>query len=216
MTAPGSNPMARWLEDVWLSRYLDRELNDDEHAWFETYMLDKPHILERVDADTRLGDSLARASELPSAAKVSTPPHQSGTTLRGKPRGPALAVAASLLLGLGIGVVIPGLRNDNTTVVASPPRIVFDTMRGESSETVEEGDVNSSLLIVEMAVPLEAVIAQSTAVIEGRQVQLPIPKVSAEGFVTFVVPNHWRHRGRIELKLHNSPKEDFRTSIYTL
>jgi hypothetical protein len=201
MTAPGSNPMARWLEDVWLGRYLDRELSDEEQTWFETYMLDKPHILEQVDADTRLGDSLARASES-SSAKASAPPHQSGTTLRGKPRGPALAIAASLLLGLGLGVVIPGLRNDNTAIIASPPRIVFDTMRGAGTTTLSEaGSANSKLLIVDIAAPIGAPISAASVWIDGKQTTLPTPVISSEGFVTFVVPADWQSRARIELKI---------------
>ncbi len=201
MTAPGSNPMARWLEDVWLSRYLDRELSDEEQTWFETYMLDKPHILERVDADTRLGDSLARATES-SSAKVSTPPH-TGTTLRGKPRSPALAIAASLLLGLGLGlgVIIPGLRNDNTAIIASPPRIVFDTMRGAGTTTLSEaGSADSKLLIVDIAAPFDSRILSANAWINGSRTQLPTPTVTAEGFITFIVPAEWKGKASIEIQ----------------
>ena len=57
MNMPGRGPMARWLEDIWLSRYLDRQLDDGEQSWFEAYMLDKPHILHLVDADSRLRDA---------------------------------------------------------------------------------------------------------------------------------------------------------------
>jgi hypothetical protein len=201
MTAPGSNPMARWLEDVWLSRYLDRELSDEEQTWFETYMLDKPRILELVDADTRLGEGLARVSDAPALA-ISAPPHQSGATLRGKPRGPALAIAASLLLGLGLGVVLPGLRNDNTAIIASPPRIVFDTMRGEGTTSLSEpGSADSKVLIVDIAAPLSTPIIGASAWLDGKQTDLPTPTISSEGFVTFVVPADWQKRARIELKI---------------
>lgn len=201
MTALGSNPMARWLEDVWLGRYLDRELSDEEQTWFETYMLDKPRILELVDVDTRLGDGLTRVSDSPAAA-VSAPPHQSGATLRGKPRGPALAIAASLLLGLGLGVVLPGLRNDNAAIIASPPRIVFDTMRGEGTTALSEpGSIDSRVLIVDIAVPTNTPILSASAWVDGKQTPLPTPVVSSEGFVTFVVPADWQGHARIELKI---------------
>lgn len=201
MTAPGSNPMARWLEDVWLSRYLDRELSDEEQTWFETYMLDKPRILELVDADTRLGEGLVRVSDAPTTA-LSAPPHQSGATLRSKPRGPGLAIAASLLLGLGLGVILPGLRNDDTAIIASPPRIVFDTMRGEGTTALSEpGNADSRVLIVDIAAPVSTPILSASAWIDGRQTALPTPTISSEGFVTFVVPANWQRRARIELKI---------------
>jgi hypothetical protein len=201
MTAPGSNPMARWLEDVWLGRYLDRELSDEEQTWFETYMLDKPRILELVDADTRLREGMARISE-PSSTAISAPPQQSGATLRGKPRGPALAIAASLLLGLGLGTILPGMRIDSTAIIASPPRVVFDTMRGEGTTTLSEpGSADSKVLIVDIATPVSTPVISASAWIEGRQTVLPTPTVSSEGFVTFVVPADWRNRARIDIRV---------------
>jgi len=51
--------MNAWLEQAWLTRYLDRQLASDEATWFEAYALDKPELLAMIDADTRFRDALA-------------------------------------------------------------------------------------------------------------------------------------------------------------
>ncbi len=56
---PMPTPMSAWLEQAWLARYLDRQLDGDEAAWFEAYVLDKPELLTMIDADNRLRDALA-------------------------------------------------------------------------------------------------------------------------------------------------------------
>ncbi len=196
--------MARWLEEVWLSRYLDRELEDDEQTWFEAYMLDKPYLLEQVDADTRLRDTLQRAagaSERHDAAEI----EQVHTRQGAKSRGPAIAIAASLLVGLGLGAMLPNLGADESTFIASPPRLVFDTLRGEGTATLSEaGNASSKLLIVDIATPTASPIISASAWINGKQTLLPTPLVSSEGFVTFLVPASWQHRARIELEIGDS------------
>jgi hypothetical protein len=44
---------------AWLVRYLDRQLASKESAWFESYAMDKPVLLAKIEADTRLRDALA-------------------------------------------------------------------------------------------------------------------------------------------------------------
>jgi hypothetical protein len=58
---PTTSParMNAWLEQAWLTRYLDRQLASDEATWFEAYALDKPELLAMIDADTRFRDALA-------------------------------------------------------------------------------------------------------------------------------------------------------------
>jgi anti-sigma factor RsiW len=200
MNTPGSGRMAQWLEEVWLNRYLDRELDDDEQASFEAYMLDKPHLLEQVDADTRLRDGVAR-SEDARAPRHAVPPQHSAATLRGKQRGPLLAVAASLAIGVGVGALLPSLGGNGEMIVASPPRIVFDTLRGDGATTIEEaGHPDATLLIVDIAAPIDDRILAASVVLDGNRVPLPTPAVSAEGFATFVVPRDWRGRATIELR----------------
>lgn len=201
MNTPGSGPMARWLEDVWLTRYLDRELNDDEHAWFEAYMLDKQHLLEQVDADTRLRDGV-RAAAKSSAPIIATATDPTAQPANARTRRPWLGIAASLLVGLGLGASLVQFRPNHSILVASPPRIVFDTMRGEGATTFSEsGNASSKVLIVDIATPLESQILSARAWIDGKQTELPIPVVSSEGFVTFVVPSTWKGQASIELEI---------------
>lgn len=42
-------------ESLLLARYLDREMDAAETAAFESYAIDKPHLLASIDADTMLG-----------------------------------------------------------------------------------------------------------------------------------------------------------------
>ncbi len=197
--------MARWLEDVWLTRYLDRELNDDEHAWFEAYMLDKQHLLEQVDADTRLRDGVRQekfAKQIQGNAsrpKVATGNQQSkgsGTRWMGW--------VASLVIGLGAGSVLTRLAPDDIYVASSPSRIVFDSFRGEGTATLNEpGADGSPFLIVEMAIPTTASVRSAVAVVDGKRIALPTPEISSEGFVTFLVPSRWQSRTIIELMVTN-------------
>ena len=73
-------------------------------------------------------------------------------------RAPAwLAMAATLVLGLGLGFVgTRSLAPDNAApdLVASPTRIIYDTMRGEPTPPrVEHADSKSAYVLIEVAVP---------------------------------------------------------------
>jgi hypothetical protein len=58
---PGSR-MTSWLEAAWLQRYLERRLDAEETAWFEAYAMDKPELIDRIEADSDLRDGLALSS----------------------------------------------------------------------------------------------------------------------------------------------------------
>lgn len=62
--APTMTPtrMSAWLDQVWLIRYLDRQLAGEEAQWFEVYAMDRPTLLATIEADTRLRDALAAAA----------------------------------------------------------------------------------------------------------------------------------------------------------
>ena len=73
-------------------------------------------------------------------------------------RAPAwLAMAATLVLGLGVGWIgTRSLTPDNAApeLVASPKRIIYDTMRGEPTPPrVEHADSVSPYVLIEVAVP---------------------------------------------------------------
>lgn len=62
--APTTTPTwtTAWLGQVWLVRYLDRQLAGEEAQWFEAYAMDRPELLATIEADTRLRDALAAAA----------------------------------------------------------------------------------------------------------------------------------------------------------
>ena len=58
---PGAR-MTPWLEAAWLQRYLERQLDAEEAAWFEAYLMDKPELVDRLEADSDLRDGLVEVS----------------------------------------------------------------------------------------------------------------------------------------------------------
>lgn len=162
-----------WMESAWLVRYLDRQLSDDELAAFEAYVLDKPELLALIEADTNLRDALSEAqlntpgglldqqaaSEFrESVSKVQLPqPSRLPSAHHTRPAWTALA--ASLLLGLGVGWIAErGWSPEyGQTLIANPTRIIYDTLRGEASlPRIEHADSTSDYVLVEIAVPPEA------------------------------------------------------------
>lgn len=205
---PAPTHMSAWLQQAWLARYLDRQLDGDETAWFEAYVLDKPELLAMIDADNRLRDALAGE---PRAARGSAPNGPVDRTAGGTgaatgvassvenssddkrvaqfpKRGPFqswLAVAAALVLGLGVGGI--GMRSlapsQSALVIASPTRIIYDTMRGETTAPrVEHADSASPYVLVEVAVPPSA--ENITLHIDGMPDLALTP--SPDGFVSFL------------------------------
>lgn len=53
--------MKAWLENAWMQHYLARELDDDDTAWFEAYLMDKADLVELIERDTALRDGVALA-----------------------------------------------------------------------------------------------------------------------------------------------------------
>ena len=105
-----------------------------------------------------------------------------------KGRAPAwLAIAATLVLGLGLGFVgTRSLAPDSAPpeVIGSPTRIVYDTMRGEPTPPrVEHADSKSPYVFIEVAVPPGA--GQITLQLADGTPRILPP--SAEGFVSFLV-----------------------------
>lgn len=182
--------MAVWLEQAWLERYLDRALSDHETAWFEAYVLDRAHLLEAIDVDTRLRDACvagAPAIESAGAPEVVAVGTDSVGTGRASPhrrRQPLFAVAAALLAGIGISGWITNSASRSAMLEANPTRIVYDTMRGiEEPARVENSASSTRFVLVEIAVPSAAEDVELG--IEG------LPKLalspSPEGFVSFLI-----------------------------
>jgi hypothetical protein len=197
--------MPAWLEQAWLTRYLDRQLSGDESAWFEAYVLDKAELLQMIDADTMVRDAITdypldgHRNVSPSSATVAIKPKtgpnitndisalaDSSRVLHRRVQPSWIAIAATLFLGLGIGSV--GMRSlvpsQGVLVMASPTRVIYDTMRGGATlPRIEHPDSKSPYLLIEVAVPPTA--NQIALKIDGTKDQALIP--SPDGFVTFLL-----------------------------
>lgn len=209
-------PMPPWLEQVWLMRYLDRQLDSDEEAWFEAYLLDRPHLVDQLEADTYLRDALAgHGLDTAEPASPAADPadavtgERSGTSIAPVPgtsnrrdttehretasrerhrrrHPPWLAMAASFAAGIGLAWLgLSTLPGDSTPgVIANPPRIVFDTLRGDHSLYKENlTDSNSGLIILEISIPPAATLAQFS--IGNTTLDL---FSNRDGFATIIIP----------------------------
>lgn len=96
-----------------------------------------------------------------------------------------LALAASLLLGIGVGALGRTARGTDIApgVITSPTRIIYDTMRGDSTPArVEHATSQSVYVLVEVAVPLGAEHV-TLDIGDGKERALDR---SPDGFVTFL------------------------------
>lgn len=195
-----SQRMAVWLESAWLARYLDRRLSDEEAAWFEAYVLDKPELIEAIEADNAVRDTVALALSTAHAQRDPMPRSMEraakdlqASSDRRPPRAAAFAVPLSLAAGLIVGfvgyrVLLPVPRGDE--VIASPTHLVFNVMRGASSEVeVAHPDSASSYVLVDVAIPPGA---RDVSMKLPGKAAIPLP-ASADGFATFLI-------GRVALR----------------
>jgi hypothetical protein len=126
-------------------------------------------------------------------------------TSRHANRPPAwLGLAASLLVGLGAGWIVSGARRPGSStpaVMASPTRIVYDTMRGEAAPPrVEHAGSKSPYVLIEVAVPPGA---QDVTLKFGAAPEQALT-ASPDGFVSFLV-------GRSELKTARNAQLAYRS-----
>lgn len=184
--------MAPWLEQAWMERYLGRELADDERAWFETYLLDKPHLLDRWATDLDLRDGIDLAEQQAGAARVgvvATPPMP---ITRGHVRPArrrlwhAPALAASVAVAFGTGFLANGLfraeRSD--TLIADPTRIVFDVSRGSApAANVDNARSASEYVVIDALVPADA----SYVAVRGPGMPERALSVSKDGVATLLL-----------------------------
>jgi hypothetical protein len=118
-----------------------------------------------------------------------------------------LAMAATLVLGLGLGFVgTRSLAPDSAApeLIASPTRIVYDTMRGEPTPPrVEHADSKSPYVFIEVAVPpgAEKVVLKMGDALEQKLT------VSPEGFVNFLIARRKeaaKTKARVEYTLNGN------------
>lgn len=171
------NPTARmtpWLEQAWMERYLERQLADDELEWFETYLLDKPHLLDRWSTDLALRDGVdllnrqgrsagasSGSSESPASMEPAPPspvPHHRAVSPRRR-QWHAPALAASIAIAFGSGFLLNGAfrPGGEDALIADPTRVVIDASRGSGpGQNVENGASTSEFVLIDALVPPEA------------------------------------------------------------
>lgn len=184
-------PTSDWLERAWLQRYLERKLSEQETEWFEAYMLDKPHLIAEIEADNDLRDGLALVAASPSVGVVASLSSSRGGHRRiDGLRWRSMAWAASVVAAWGLGLMLAGpLSIDGSAqsalVIASPQRVVFDTMRGvDSPPLVHPGAPGSSHVLVEVGLPADA--EHVTLYLAGQPSMALV--VSPDGFASFLLP----------------------------
>ena len=180
--------MAAWLERAWLERYLDRHLSAEEEASFEAYILDKPDLLVEVESDLNLRDAVAATNGVPGFGIREDRNGAFGQSIATKRRGligPLTALAATLVLGAGIGRYSLNTRPEGASVVASPARISFYKTRGDELESrVEQENDASTLMILDFVV--DAGASSVTFAIDGAT---PVPlKIGKDGYASALIP----------------------------
>lgn len=203
-------PMPEWLEQAWLERFLDRELAPSEQAWFEAYVLDKPELLERIEADSAVravvhADAAAFAAGAGDNPATATPIDlpRGGRATRRPPRA-YWPMAACFVLGLGFGGLLLQSLDGGGPVgtLAAPSRLVYDSLRGSyGGPRVDPGDAASALVIVDVALPIGSTLESAEIELGDARRALPLAPISAEGFATWTVPAEWRGQGRMLLQV---------------
>jgi hypothetical protein len=193
MTSNGPPRMAAWLESAWLARYLERQLDAEESAWFEAYLFDKPELLHMLEADNALRDALARHDEVESfRTRSSVGSHKRGMAATNLPPY-WLSIAASLIVLAGFGagwLARPWALTPGAEIIPIPTKTIdLDTNRGATEHpkktggTVTHGD--APLTPVRIRVPVAPDATNVKAYVgDGPPVSLPDPE---DAFVTFVL-----------------------------
>lgn len=205
--------LAAWLEDAWLQRYLDHELTNQEESWFETYALDKAHLLRAIECDLDLRDGLhawqSNQGRTSTSFTATTGTTASTTTGIHRLAGVAVAqrkstswfarfvMASALTSALLLGALVSRWMFpmvDDEARVSAPSRIMFDALgsAGETSQSTQSAGASRSLLI-DIALPprAQAVIAYFA---DRSSMALP---VSSGGLVSLT--------GSRSALLHQSP-----------
>lgn len=202
--------MASWLEQAWLNRYLDRKLEDDEAEWFEMYVLDRPELIAAIEADNDLRDGMTAVGSAKADSKVTPIGRASARPTRRAV--PLLAWAASAVAGVGLGWILAQQFTAGTTaapeIVASPTRIVFDTLRGvEDAPQVYPGLPDSEWVLVEVGLPADA---EDVVLLRDGFAEIPLT-VSREGFASALLSRTIARNARFYIKFRSANKSHLRS-----
>lgn len=192
--------MSAWLEAAWMARYLERGLSEDEAAWFEAYVLDKPHLIEAIERDSDLRDALdAVRPELANAASNAGAPAAPVTPSARRPwRSLPLAAAASLVAGV-LGLWLGAGLGPPSEASLDPPLLHIQTLRGtDAIARLDGGHAGSPDAILEIVLP------PGTTYVDLRLGALHVGRAVREtDLLTLVVPTRaLREAPALELTFH--------------
>ena len=120
-------------EEGIIERYIRNELSEEDAVAFEMYYLDKPDLVEELELEAMLHENLADAIAAPARKK-----HR-----------PFLAVAATALVGMAVGMLVQnGFVDQQPSPLAAVEYQVVPAVRGEGTvETVVVGDLPVAVAI---------------------------------------------------------------------
>jgi hypothetical protein len=158
-------------------RYYLGELTASEEAKFEERLLTDPKFADAVLLDQALRDGM-QGQRAPVHSQVA---NITGGKGAGSRWGFGLGLAASLMLGAFAGALWQRTMSSGIGVgIANPPRMVFDTFRGEvQAAKVDAGAIDSPISIIEVAVPTDA---EEVFLTDGNNAFGPL-SIDSDGFV---------------------------------
>lgn len=183
---PQMPPLDRLTEQQWLQRFLLGELDPAQADAFEAYALDKPHLLDQLEADLQLArglEGLADRGELPLPLPATAPASR-------RPRAwPWLGMAACLAAGW-VGARWQGMAMPEPVRAASPERLVFETVRGGEGERslAPDGAAAASRLVI-VDVVLSPLASLESARLHSGAGDVPLggARVDRDGVLTLVL-----------------------------
>ena len=171
-----------------LRKYSAGLLNEAEEESFELRLLENPKFAEDVNLEQMMREGLLAADP---------------ATFSARPRRSPIwfSLAAGVLLGaISMQLYTRNQLPDQPTSVANPPRIVFDTLRGEAQEAKTELDTpNATMLIIEVAVPMDAL----EIYLLDQALRIGPLTPDADGFVRAIVAAQPKRTWEISYKASN-------------
>jgi hypothetical protein len=213
--------LPEWLELAWLERYLLRQLDGPEQTWFETYVLQWPELADTLEADAALRSALASLplSAFESASKADettvasvVQPHLQTRRRWSRRLQPLVMVAAGFMLA---ALAAPLLVQETPLVIGDPTRVVYDIVRGEpAAPHVQTGDARSPYLIVEIALPPEALGLELTVGEPGKSARvLKTLPPGPEGFATALLSREVFAKVHATVLLKNGGRREVSLSL---
>lgn len=173
-------------EQRWLQRFLLGELDSAQADAFEAYALDKSHLLDQMEADQLLRRN---PGALAAHGEVRAAEPQRFTRERRGPTWPWLGMAACLAAGW-IGARMLGPAVPLPLQVASPERLVFETVRGENGQRSLDAPgtgAQSPIVIVDVVLSPSATLESAHLSGPRGETLLAAARPDRDGVLTLVL-----------------------------